>query len=166
MALTTPLINGAYPSFADIILRVAPAGSVPLQFVGVTAIDYDDDCKRSLVYGAQKVSLGLTNGKYEASGSITFLANPANLMLAILGSIGLAFGGFRFVPIGVSVAYAPIGPLPTILDSFSCFLGKQESKNKVGEDPSERTFGLYIPGAINWNGWPGAFDLNSTLAVG
>ena len=161
-----PLINGAYPSFADIVMRVGVAGAGILQFVGVSAIDYDDDCKRSKVYGTQKVSLGLTNGKYEANGSITMFANPATLLLTTLGAIGLPLGGFRFVPISISVAYAPIGPLPTILDSFSCFIGKQEAKNKVSDDPSERTFGLYLPGAINWNGMPGAFDLNSIGAVG
>lgn len=165
MAFTT-LVNGSYPSFADIVFRVGVAGGTTLQFVGVTSIDYDDDLKRSKVFGTQKVSLGLTNGKYEANGSVTFLLNPANLLIATLGVIGIPFGGFRFVPITVSVSYAPIGPLPNVLDSWVCFLGKQDSKNKVSEDASERTFSMYIPGAINWNGFPGAFDLNSIGAVG
>jgi hypothetical protein len=165
MALTTPLVNGNYPSFADVILRIGVAGGATIQIVGVTSIDYDDDLKRAPVYGAQTVQLGLTNGKYEAHGSITLLLNPANLLIATLGAIGIPFGGFRYVPITVSVAYAAIGPLPTVLDSFVCYLGKQDSKNKVGDEPSERTFALYINGAISWNGFPGAFDLNSTLAV-
>jgi hypothetical protein len=163
---TFPLINGFYPSFADILLRTGIAGGPTLQFVGVSAIDYDDDLKRSKVYGTQKVSLGLTSGKYEATGSITFLLPNANLLTSTLGAIGLALGGFRFVPLTVSCAWAPIGPVPTTLDSFVCFLGKQESKNKVSDEASERTFGLYIPGAINWNGFPGAFDLNSIGAAG
>jgi hypothetical protein len=163
---TFPLINGTYPAYADILLRVGIAGGPTLQFVGVTAIDYDDDLKRSKVYGTQSVSLGLTRGKYEANGSITFLLPNANLVTSTLGAIGIALGGFRFVPLTVSVAWAPIGIIPTTLDSFVCFLGKQESKNKVSDDPSERAFSLYIPGAISWNGFPGAFDLNSIGAVG
>src|ERR1019366_899029 len=145
-----PILNGAIPSYADIIFRVAPAGGATLQVTGATSLDYDDDCKRAKVWGTGKVPL---------------LLPSANLLIGILGLIGIPLGGFRFVPIGVSVAWAALGPIPTNLDSFVCFLGKQESKNKVGEDPSERTFGLYIPGAIMWNGFAGAFDLNSLLAV-
>ena len=160
-----PILNGAIPSYADIIFRVAPAGGATLQVTGVTSIDYDDDCKRAKVWGTGKVPLGLTNGKYEANGSVTLLNPSANLLIGILGTVGIPLGGFRFVPIGVSIAWAALGPIPTNLDSFVCFLGKQESKNKVGEDASERTFSLYIPGAIMWNGFAGAFDLNSLLAV-
>lgn len=161
MSLTTPLVNGFYPAYADIIFRMNG-----LQFVGVTSIDYSDDLKRAKVYGTQKVMLGLTTGKYEAEGSVTFLLSPAQLLLASLSTIGLALGGFRFVPMGVTISYAPIGPLPLVTDSFVCFLGKQEAKNKVGDDALERTFGLYLPGAISWNGSPGAIDLNSIGAVG
>jgi hypothetical protein len=165
MALTTPLVNGNFTSYADIILRVGVAGGTTIQIVGATSIDYDDDLKRAPVYGTQTVQLGLTNGKYEAHGSITLLLNAANLLIDTLGTIGIPFGGFRYVPLTVSIAYATVGPLPTNLDSFICYLGKQDSKNKVGDEPSERTFALYINGAINWNGFLGAFDLNSTLAV-
>jgi len=107
-----------------------------------------------------------SNGNAGArNGSVTLLNPSANLLIGILGTVGIPLGGFRFVPIGVSIAWAALGPIPTNLDSFVCFLGKQESKNKVGEDASERTFSLYIPGAIMWNGFAGAFDLNSLLAV-
>lgn len=161
MALTTPLINGFYPAYADIILRTNG-----LQIVGATAIDYSDDLKRTKVYGTQKVPLGLTTGKYEADGSITLLLSPAMLLLATLSTVGLVLGGFRFVPIGVTVSYAPIGPLPLVTDSFVCFLGKQEAKQKVSDDPIERTFSLHLPGTIAWNGSPGAIDLNSIGAIG
>jgi hypothetical protein len=163
---TFPLINGFYPAFSDVVFRVGIAGGATLQIVGCSSIDYDDDLKRSKVYGAQKVPLGLTSGKYEANGSVTMFVNPANLLISTLALAGIALGGFRFVPLTVTVSWQPVGPLPLILDSFTCFIGKQESKNKVSDDPSERTFGLYIPGAIVWNGEPGAYDLNSFGAVG
>lgn len=155
-----PLINGFYPSYADIVLKVDG-----FQIVGATDVSYDDDLKRSAVYGTQKVQLGLTNGKYVPNGSITLLLPAATFLLATLSTVGLALGGFRFVPFAVTVSYQPLGPLPLVTDAFECYLGKQEAKNKVSDDPSDRTFGLYLTGAILWNGSPGALDLNSIGAV-
>lgn len=165
MSLASPLVNGSFTSYADIIFRVGVAGGATIQLVGVTSIDYDDDLKRAAVYGTQTVMLGYTNGKYEAHGSVTMLLNAANLMLNTLAVLSAPFGGFRNFPINVSVAYATIGPIPTSIDSFDCYLGKQDAKNKVGDEPTERTFALYVIGAIKYNGVPAQFDLNSTLAV-
>lgn len=161
MSIQTPLINGFYPSYADIELNLNG-----LHIVGVTSISYDDDLKRSYVYGTQKVPLGLSTGKYVPNGEIELLLPQAQLVLDTLGLIGLAFGGFRFAPIGVTVSYAPVSPLPLITDDFVCYLGKQDAKNKVSDDALTRTFGLYIAGTINWGGNPGAIDLNSLGAAG
>lgn len=160
-----PTVNG-FPCFADIVFRVGVPAGPGLQFVGVTSINYDDDMKRAMVYGTQRAPLGVTAGKYEAHGDVTFLLNPAQLMMQALQVFGALLGGFRFVPVRVSCAWQPTGPVAMVLDSFTCYVGKQEAKNKVGDEASERTFGLYIPGVISWNGIPGVVDLNSIGAVG
>jgi len=160
MSLTTPLINGAYPSWADVVFRTNG-----LQFVGITELNYSDDMKRSRVYGTQRVQLGLTAGKYESDGDVTFLLPAASLLLATLAISGALLGGFRFIPLACTVSYQPLGPVPLVTDAFVCFLGKQEAKGKVSDDALDRKFSLYLATAIVWNGAPGCFDLNSIGAV-
>jgi|SRR5580658_515817 hypothetical protein len=160
MGLQNPLINGFFPSYADIEVNVNG-----LHFVGVSEVNYSDDLKRSKVKGTQKIPLGLTNGSYEAEGDIEFTQPAAALLISTLSALGFALGGFRFVPCGITIAYVPVGVTTLIVDDFVCFLGKQEQKNKVSDEAIMRRFTLVIPGAINWNGSPGAIDLNSIGAV-
>jgi hypothetical protein len=159
-----PLINGFYYSYADIEFTVTGQ-----RFVGVTEINYDDDLKRAKVYGTQKSPLGLTTGKYEANGDVEFLLEAAVLLTQTLALQGAGFGGFRFVPMNVTVSYTTAGlnnPLPLVTDSFVCYLGKQDAKNKVSDEALTRKFGLYLPSVITWNGNPGVTDPNSFGAFG
>jgi hypothetical protein len=160
MGLQNPLIQGFFPSYSDVEVNVNG-----LHFVGVTSITYNDDLKRSKVRGTQKVPLGLTNGSYEAEGEIEFTLPAATLLISTLSVVGAALGGFRFVPCGITVAYVPVGITTLVVDDFVCFLGKLDAQNKVSDEALMRKFSLVIPGAINWNGSPGAIDLNSIGAV-
>lgn len=156
-----PSVNNFFPSYSDIVFKTNG-----LQFVGVTSIKYSGGLKRGRVKGTQKLALGITNGSYEADGEVEFILVSAQLLMNSLNFIGAPLGGYAFVPLSVTVAYQPIGPVPLIIDSFVCYLGKQDSDNKVSEDASMRKFSLEIPGSIFRNGIPDVTDLNSIGAVG
>jgi hypothetical protein len=163
MGLLSPLINGFYHSYADIEFTVNG-----LHFVGITEINYDDNLNRAKVMGTAKIPLGLTGGKYEANGDFEMLLEAAVLMELTLGIPLL--GGWRQTPVTATISYVPSGitnPLPLIVDVIPAFfIGKKESKNKIGDEASTRRYSMHIPGQILWNGVPSVIETATLGAVG
>jgi hypothetical protein len=154
--LGSPLINGSFTAFADIELNLNG-----LLIAGVAAIDYDDNLARSKVYGTSSVPLGLTKGKYEATGSVELYLEAANLILTTYP------GTWRMVPIIFNVSYVPFTfPATPVFDVIPvAYLTKQTSSNKVGDEATTRKFELAIPGQILWGGAPSFIESGATLVA-
>ena len=157
MSLTAPLINGFFHAFADVEIQANG-----FLFAGVAAIDYEDDLARAKVYGTASVPLGLTKGKYAATGSIELYLEAAQALMIALGGI------WREVPLVINIAYVPVGltPMAPVFDLIpGCYLTKQTSSNKVGDEALTRKFDLAIPTQIYWNGVPSFIDNPATLGA-
>jgi hypothetical protein len=126
------------------------------------AVDYDDNLSRALVYGTASTPLGLTKGKYDATGSIELLLEAAQ-------TLQLSLGVWRQVPLVINVSYIPSGASP-ILPVFDvipgCYIGKATQSGKVGDDALTRKFELYIPQQILWNGVPSFIEVATIGAAG
>ena len=156
MGLTSPLINGSFHAFADVELVCNG-----LLFAGAAAIDYDDNLARGKVYGTASTPLGLTKGKYEATGSIELYLEAAQLLM-------LSLGAWRMVPLVINIHYVPVTfPAIPVFDVIpQAYLGKQTASNKVGDDAITRKFELAIPGQILWSGLPSFIEVTALTAVG
>lgn len=156
MGLTSPLINGSFAAHADVEIVVNG-----LLFAGVAAIDYDDNLARAKVYGTASTPLGLTKGKYEATGSIELYLEAAQLLMVTLGA-------WRQTPLVINISYVPVTfPAIPVFDVIpQAFLGKQTSSSKVGDDAITRKFDLHIPGQILWSGLPSFIEVTALTAVG
>lgn len=162
MALGTPLINGFLPAYADVQMRVNG-----LLFVGVAAIDYSDNLSRGTVHGTAAIPLGLTKGKYMAKGTIELYLATAAILEATLAPIFVPLGGLRFMPIAISVSYAPAGlaPLPVVTDTFTGYVGDISQSGKVSDDAITRKYELIIPGVISWNLVPAIVEPGTLSAI-
>jgi len=162
MALATPLINGFLPAYADVQIRVTN-----LLFVGVASIDYSDNLSRGQPYGTASISLGLTKGSYKAKGTLEMYLPAAVAMELSLAPVAIPLGGIRFVPIAISVGYAPAGvaPLPVVTDSFTAYFGDISQSQRVSDDAITRKYELVIPGVISWNGVAAITEPNTQTAV-
>lgn len=155
---TFPLINGDYFAYTDIVLQYEG-----LQFAGVKSINYKDSLSRAKVYGTASVPLGMTKGKYEASGDIEMYLDAANTLITSIGPTG-----WRQVPGVVTVMYGPnLGSnLPFWIDTIpGVYLGDFEASQSEGDEPLTRKFTLHIAGQILWNGFPSILELSDLSAV-
>ena len=160
MGLISPLINGSYYAYADIEFRVDG-----LLFAGIKGINYKDSLSRVKVRGTASVPLGLTRGKYEATGDFEMYLDAANTMIAAIGGV---LGGWRQIPIAASITYGPNPgmnlPLTTdIIPGF--YIGDYDASNSEGDEPLTRKFTMHIPGQILWNGLPSLIEVTTLQAV-
>jgi hypothetical protein len=157
-------VNGNYYSFADIETNI-----FGLSWVGFTAISYDDDIDMEQVYAAARQPVGSTAGNLKPKGSITFLRPAWNTLLAALQASSLAseYGGWRRIPIDISVSYASASGLPTVTDIIpGCRLKEIGSDNSQGSKPSEIKIGLFPSAGILWNGQPSIIEPAVAYAAG
>lgn len=154
---TFPLVNGVYYAYADIEFR---AGG--LLFAGLKAINYKDNLGRVKVRGTAMVSLGLTRGKYEASGDFSMYLDAAQLLIGTLGP------NWRQTPISASISYGPnpglaVQLVTDIIPGF--YIGELDASQSEGEDALVRKFTMHIPGQILWNGVPSIIETGTLQAV-
>jgi hypothetical protein len=152
-----PLINGSKFSYSNIILNANG-----LQFAGFKSINYKDNLGRVMVRGAAMQPLGLTQGRYLATGDIEMYLDAAMLLTASLGP------GWRQVPCFATVTYsAPSSlPLPFVIDEIPGFyIGEFDASQSEGEEALTRKFTMHIPGQILWNGIPSIFEPQIFAAV-
>lgn len=157
MALVSPLVNGQYFSYADITFQVNG-----LLFAGHKSINYKDSLSREKVRGAARVPLGLSAGRYEATGDFEMYLDAANLMVTTMGP------GWRQIPIVATISYGP-NPgmnIPMVTDVIPGFyIGDYEASNSESDDPLSRKFTMHIPGQILWNGSPSIIETSTLQAV-
>jgi hypothetical protein len=157
-----PLVNGMYFSWADVETTIVTATGQVLPMVGYKAINYKDSLSKQLVRGTASVAIGLTKGKYEASGDIEMWLPQANLLITTMGP------GWKQVPISFQVSYLSSGPLgapgtglpqSVITDTIpGCFLTEIDASQSESDEGLSRKFTLKIPGQILWNGQPSMID--------
>jgi hypothetical protein len=157
-------INGVYFAQQDIGFKING-----LQFVGFKSLNYKDNVSKALVRGAQQKPLGITRGRYEASGDFELFLPQASTLINMLVPLGVAFGGWRNVPLSFSVSYGPVlGAFPSFVNDIitGIYISELEGSNSEGDDGLTRKFGLKISGEILWNGVSGVLDTNSVGAIG
>jgi hypothetical protein len=165
-----PLINGMYFSWADVeATTTIVASGQPFTFVGVKAINYKASLSKQKVRGTASVSIGLTKGKYEATGDVEFYLPQANLLISTLGP------GWMQSPITFQVSYVSSGPLgapgsglpqTVITDTIPpCFLTEMDASQSEGDEPLTRKFTLTIPGQILFNGIPSIVEPALLIAI-
>jgi len=152
-----PQILGDYYSYQDIELNANG-----LQFAGVKNINYKDSLSRVKVRGTAVQPLGLSVGRYEATGDLEMYLDASQLLITSLGP------NWRRTPIFITIVYGPkVGlSLPLIVDEIpGCFIGDFEASNAEGDDPLTRRATLHIPGQILWGGIPSIIEAAVFAAV-
>jgi hypothetical protein len=138
-AVDTPLINGVYWAFADIIFRAGPG-----QFYGCQSINYTDKLARQYVRGTHREPLGMTSGQYEATGDFEMYLPQADAFMSFLMAQGVGLAGYGQVAFTVTVSYqaAPEGAtLPTITDVIQAArITEVEAAQSEGLDALKRKF--------------------------
>ena len=158
------IINGNYYAFADI-----QASIFSMSWVGFTAVSYGDEIDMELVYAAARQPVGATAGNVKPKGSITFLRPAWNTLLAALHASPEAaqYGGWRRIPMNISVSYAAASGLPTVTDIIpGCRLKDIDSDSSQGAKPLEVKIALLPSAGILWNGQPSIVEPQVAFAAG
>ena len=151
MALS--IVNGNAYAFCNIEL------STPLPIAGIKSINYKDNLTRQMVRGTASVPIGLTRGKYEASGDIEFYLAAAQL--AVFNS-----PGWRMLQTAMTVSYGPNDNGLMCVDIIPvAFYGELEASQSEGDEPLTRKCSLIIPNQILWDGMPSVIETFSLIAV-
>lgn len=128
-----PMINGLRYSWAS--ARIQFDGQ---EYVDIKDITYSHTMDRGEVRGAGPQLLGFTRGEYKAEGSVTFLKEGYDELIAAFGD------GYLEKPFNISVSYADVGQ-PTVTDELvGCRLGKAEKNPSQGTDALEVSCDLHI----------------------
>lgn len=131
----------------------------PLPTAGIKRISYKDNLTRGDVYGTGSVQIGLTRGKYKASGEI-----EVYLKAAILA--GWLGPGIRQAPRPIVITYGPNGDGLMNVDTIPvAFIGDIDGDQNEGDDAITRKFSLIIPQQILWNGSPTIIETFTSIAV-
>jgi|SRR5271166_5622498 len=162
-----PLINGNYFSHPDIEVTVLTP--TPFVVAGVKSINYKDNLSKQFVYGTASQPIGVTKGKYEATGDIEFWLPQANLITSSMGP------GWKQIPVTITISYVSSGPLglpapglpqPVITDTIpGAFLMAVDQSSSEGDAPLSRKFTLKIAGQILWNGVPSLIEPLLAIAI-
>jgi hypothetical protein len=105
-----PLINGVYPSWASVEIRVQ-------NYVigGITEINYKPSLESNYVLGAGAQPIGQTEGMTKYEGDFTILLPQWHALQKLLGD------GYGRVPLDIIVTYSPVGnddSFDTVQDSM------------------------------------------------
>lgn len=121
------LINGDYPSFADITFATEGAVCPALK-----SINYGNKLGRAYVRGTNREALGMTSGQYEPTGDFEMYLPQLD---SLLGFLGQAYGGVAFT---ITCSYA-IAFGPTITDTLiGCRITDIEASQSEGIDALSR----------------------------
>lgn len=155
MAGVFPLINGTYFSFQDITWTIDG-----LHIVAFKSLNYKEAVTRQWVRGSARLPLGLTSGRYAATGDFEVFLNAASLFTTV--------PGWAEIPHVMTVTYGPnvIAPLPLTIDTLAgCWFEDVDSPNTEGEEGLTRKFTFKIMNPILRNGIPMLIDLSTIGAV-
>lgn len=150
------IINGIYFSFVDVTIHFDG-----LQLSAIKSFNYKDSLGRNFVRGTSPIPLGLTTGKYEASGDMELYLPSAGLIAGV--------PGWRQIPHVATVAYGPnvVTPLPFTLDTIAgIWLTELDASQSDSEDAITRKFAFKITVPILWNGNPAIIWPATLAAVG
>lgn len=121
-------INGIEKSWASITTKVRGA-----EIVGYKAISYSDSISREKVYGAGRMPLGMTRGKYETEqGSMTVYERQFRELLAAFGD------GWGDVVFDIEVRYSDPGEDTHVDVLESCRWAGAPGGGEEGSSPLER----------------------------
>ena len=129
-----PLVNGVRRDFSSITLNFAGR-----QFVGFTAINYEDSLEPGEVFGASAQMIGLTRGQRKIEASVTmFHAEWEDLRTNVLGP-GFMEREFELVAI-----YGDDGG-PVVRDSlFNCRVKRVRKNSQSGTDALSVEIELHV----------------------
>ena len=141
-----PFING-FNSYAWSSISISFLSGLAL---GVKSIEYNDTLAMENVYGASFYPLQRGTGKYEATGSITLLAEEAEKVMAVATLVG---GRLQFIPeFDITVRYANDNLAKTVTHVLhNCRFKNNGRSPKEGDMELEHTFDLLV-GTIDWLG--------------
>lgn len=167
---TFPQVNGMYFSWTDIEATLTTQSGQPFTMLGVASINYKGSLSKQKVRGSAATPIGLTKGKYEATGDIELYLPQANLLITTMGP------GWMQVPLSsIQISYISSGPLgapasglpqPVITDTIpSAFLTEIEASQSESDEPLKRKFTLTIPGVLIHNGIPDIVEPSLLIAI-
>lgn len=128
-AIPYPDINGFRYQWSDIRLILDGIGQEATQ--AVKSLKYDDKLSRAKHSGNNMAPVGRTKGKYECSGSITFLRQEFDLLIVKLGD------HWGLKSFNIQVQYGQDGQ-PVVTDVLEgCLLNGASHDGSEGEDGLE-----------------------------
>ena len=114
-------------------------------YLGVTAVNYNDEVERELVYGTGSEPLGVTKGVYKPNGDIEMLKTESNRLIKELGD------GCGEQAISVVISYREASG--TLVDTLkTCLINKIEDASQQGPSPNKTKLTLTIVDVISRNG--------------
>lgn len=138
---TNPRINGNRHAFSSVELSINGR-----RYKGVKEISYDDSLEGERVRGSSPVGLGVTQGDYDANGSITLYREEFDQLTQDIGD------GYGEVEFEITVTYAARGA-PTITDRLPANrLKKVENSHSQGAEALEIKLEIMVIGVIERNG--------------
>ena len=163
-AISTPLINGVYWAYADIIFRAGPG-----QFLGCASINYTHRLARQYVRGTSRLPLGQTSGQYECTGDFELFLPQADTFRSFLVAQGGGLLGYMQVGFTITVSYAaaPEGaPLATLTDVIQgARITDDEASQSEGLDALKRKF-TFMAMLLIPNGSPAVSPISGLGVVG
>lgn len=130
--------------------KVYDWGDVDLSLPGVTTevqeISYDDELEKELAYGKGYKPRGYGNGKYKASGKISFLRDDYDVIVSYCKTKGVPFYSLTFPKIVVSYANAGDRTRQDVLNKVS--FSKASHKAAQGDKSLKVDIDLIIAGQI------------------
>lgn len=149
------IINGIYHAHVDVILNFDG-----LQLSALKSLNYKGNLGRADVRGTSPIQLGLTTGKYVATGDM-------ELYLASAGLITTP--GWMQIPHVMTVVYGPnvVAPMPLVTDVIAgIWLTEIDASTSDSEDAITRKFAMKIIVPILRNGVPDVLWPQTIGAVG
>jgi len=142
MAQQYPLINGTYPDFASIEIKIRGT-----HYIGLTEISYSDTLEAGEVRGTHAQKLGTTTGQYSAEASMTMLRPEFDDLIQRLGP------GYKQVAFDIVINYRPPGGAMITDKIIGARITSTEISASQGSDPVSVSVTL-APNHLILNGVP------------
>ena len=136
MAVPVPLINGDYPSFADIEISIFSG-----LYAGIKSINYGHKLNRQYVRGTNREPIGMTSGQYEPTCDFEMYKPQADFLRTTLAAASVVPGqGYMQVPFTITIAtISPV--LGVITDTIvAAYIVDEEAAYSEGMDALARKF--------------------------
>jgi len=145
------VINGKAYQFSNLSVEIiddASGNSINV-IEGFTEASYSDSMSREKLYGASRSPVAMTEGQYEAEGSITMYREVYDALQAAAEAAGKAFYELKC---SVSIAYA-YQDQEVVVDTLKFVqFSTRDASHSEGADALTISCDMEIGDVIYWNG--------------